>query len=562
MDIQKLLRATPAVNSQKLPPVEAPAQRIPAAGSVDTGDVFAWCLAQHEAHHGGFPAQGGRNAWLAGFALFCNERGAKADDVEAHALTYWQAEDFPASEIQATVRGIYRRHAAQHGSRPYTPPTLRAIGSEARSTSPVSHRAPPAPLPSAVYAHLPAFLQQCCAPFPTPHERDVMLLGTLAVLSGCFPTVSGLYDGHPVGLNLFTFIVAPAASGKGALTWARQLAWPWHEALTTQSKRAQAEHADELAAWQASRKQSKGATPTPAPVPPPYKQLYLPANTTASMLMRALADNEGQGIICETEADTLSGALGADFGNFSDLLRKAFHHESVSLMRKTDREHIDLAHPALSIALTGTPAQLPRLIPTAEDGLFSRFLFYTVHRPAVWRDVSPAGGRGNLAQHYAPFAQQLTRMIEATAGQALTVALSPEGWTQLNTAGAEGLAAAVEESGEGGASTALRLGLIAFRLAGVLTLLRCFDNGEQPAGTLTADEADVTAALGIVQGCRAHALALLATMPQPGGAGSGRFAAKAAQEARAKDLHAQGLSVRAIAEQIGVSKSTVDRWIE
>ena len=97
--------------------------------------------------------------------------------------------------------------------------------------------------------------------------------------------------------------------------------------------------------------------------------MALPSNTTAAALQTALAENDGRGIMCETETDTLSGALGADFGNFSDVLRKAFHHEPVSLLRKTDRQHLDLERPALSIALTGTPGQLPRLMPTAEDGL-------------------------------------------------------------------------------------------------------------------------------------------------------------------------------------------------
>ncbi|GAA4054416.1 hypothetical protein GCM10022409_46850 [Hymenobacter glaciei] len=51
-----------------------------------------------------------------------------------------------------------------------------------------------------------------------------MLLGTLAVLSGCFPAVGGTYNKRRFGLNLFAFIIAPAASGKGTLAWARRLA--------------------------------------------------------------------------------------------------------------------------------------------------------------------------------------------------------------------------------------------------------------------------------------------------------------------------------------------------
>jgi predicted transposase YdaD len=59
---------------------------------------------------------------------------------------------------------------------------------------------------------------------------------------------------------------------------------------------------------------------------------------------------------------------------------------------------------------------------------------------------------------------------------------------------------------------------------------------------------------------RAHALAVLAMLPTPGGT-AGRYAAKAGQEARAHELHALGLSVREIAQQVGVHFTTVARWL-
>jgi hypothetical protein len=68
--------------------------------------------------------------------------------------------------------------------------------------------------PPEVYQELPDFLQRACAPFEG-RGKDVMLLGTLGMTSGCFPGVGGTYDQRWTGLNLFTFISAPAASGKG-----------------------------------------------------------------------------------------------------------------------------------------------------------------------------------------------------------------------------------------------------------------------------------------------------------------------------------------------------------
>jgi hypothetical protein len=92
-------------------------------------------------------------------------------------------------------------------------------------------------------------------------------------------------------------------------------------------------------------------------------------------MIEHLQNNDGQGIICETEADTMSGAKKQDWGDYSPALRAAFHHEKITLTRKTNNEYIEINEPRLAVALSGTPAhKAPKLIASAEDGLFSRFL--------------------------------------------------------------------------------------------------------------------------------------------------------------------------------------------
>lgn len=58
----------------------------------------------------------------------------------------------------------------------------------------------------------------------------------------------------------------------------------------------------------------------------------------------------------------------------------------MSYNRRTDREYREVGRTFLSVVLSGTPAQVAPLIPSAENGLFSRELFY--YMPAVheWRD--------------------------------------------------------------------------------------------------------------------------------------------------------------------------------
>ena len=528
-------------------------------------EVLAWCLDTFSS--GPFPTVGRRNAWLTQLGYFCNERGVPLTDLESHCVSNYAAPDFDPREIAQTLHGIYSREAAAHGSKSYTPANNKAAFSAFAAYSGQKEKRPAGPVPPTfppvVYDALPDYLRRCCAPFDG-HERAVMLLGTLAVLSGCFPGVGGTYNKRRHWLNLFVFIIAPAASGKGTLGWARKLAQHWHKRLTDASKAARAEHDAALADYKNAGKAKVSLTPPPD-APPAYKLLYLPGNTTAAALATALAENDGRGTMCETETDTLSGALGADFGNFSDVLRKAFHHEPVSLLRKTDRQHLDLERPALSIALTGTPGQLPRLMPTAEDGLVSRFLFYTFEQTAVWQDVGPSAGPA-LDPYFDALGWELSRMIETvpapdeTGVYPVEITLTPADWQRLNIAGAAGLDEAAQTGGAAN-SQAFRLGLIAWRIAGLLTVLRCFENGQAPAGRLVADPADVGTALAIMDTARAHALAVLATLPNPNATGGGKYAAKAAQNKRVNELNTLGLSVREIAEQVGIHFSTVSRWL-
>lgn len=555
MGINAFLAATPP----KVLVHDAPTNSL--NGTETATEALAWCLTTFSG--GSFPSQGGRNNWLAKLALYCNERGVPFEEIESHALSSYAVPDFDAREISQTLRGIYTREKGDFGIKPYIAAKSQTDSDtySVQTNSKSSKQLPPT-FPSSVYDALPDYLRRCCAPFDG-HEQAVMLLGTLAVLSGCFPAVGGTYNKRRFGLNLFAFIIAPAASGKGTLAWARRLAWPYHKSLTDASRAARLDYDAEVAAYKSAGK-AKASLSSPPELPPPYKLLFLPGNTSAAALLTALSENDGRAIMCETEADTLTGALGADFGNFSDVLRKAFQHEPISLLRKTDRQHLDLARPSLSIALTGTPGQLPRLMPSAEDGLVSRFLFYIYEQTPTWQNVGPSAGPA-LDPYFDALAGELTCMItnmptsDDSGNYPVEITLTTADWQRLNDAGAAGLSDATAIGGGAGASTAFRLGLIAFRVAGLLTVLRAFETGVVPAGRLECTPEDVGTALAIMDTARAHALAVLATLPGPNG--NSKFASKAAKEKLVQELHEQGLSYRDIAEQTGVPFRTVGNWL-
>ena len=102
----------------------------------------------------------------------------------------------------------------------------------------------------------------------------------------------------------------------------------------------------------------------------------------------------------ETEGDTLANTFGSDYGNYSDGFRKAFHHETISYIRRKDREYVNIKHPKLSTLLTGTPRQILNLISDAENGLFSRFAFYYLDTKLVWNNVFANSGNETLEDYF------------------------------------------------------------------------------------------------------------------------------------------------------------------
>ena len=112
----------------------------------------------------------------------------------------------------------------------------------------------------------------------------------------------------------------------------------------------------------------------------------LPANSSSTGVYELLNNNNGEGIIFETEGDTMSQMFKQDFGNYSDGLRKASHHESITFFRRKDSELVNIIEPRLSVLLAGTPEQTLNLIPSVENGLASRFLYYNYQPKSNWVD--------------------------------------------------------------------------------------------------------------------------------------------------------------------------------
>lgn len=250
------------------------------------------------------------------------------------------------------------------------------------------------------------------------------------------------------------------------------------------------------------------------PEEPPYKVLYIPANNSSARVIQHLKEGDQQGIFCETEADSMGNVMKQDWGGYSDLLRKAFHHEPISYSRKTNKEYVEINKPCLSVALAGTPGQVVNLIKSSEDGLFSRFLFYTFKSENSWIRASETSNGVNLTKHFDDLSDMVLNFVEFLNYQnEIYVRLTEEQWNKLNEFGENSLITLSCFFSEDLGSTSKRLGLILLRLCMILTALRYFDSAETCTEFLCSD-LDFDIALQIVKVYEQHAVYMFNELPK------------------------------------------------
>ena len=197
---------------------------------------------------------------------------------------------------------------------------------------------------------LPKLLEQALSVAPEGEVRDMLLLSLLTNCAYALPAMRMLHGRphHAYSPELLTMVVAPAASGKGVMNYGRLLL----QAI-----------------------EGKGG-----------KKVYIPANSSASALIKVMDEYDGRGIVFATEMDTLTQTLRAAYGHFGDIVRCIFEHETVSQLRRQNNEFIEIREPRIAMLLSGTPNQVSPLLRNRENGLMSRFACYVVNNRVGFND--------------------------------------------------------------------------------------------------------------------------------------------------------------------------------
>ena len=361
-----------------------------------------------------------------------------------------------------------------------------------------------------LYDTLPEFLKKVVEPSSSNEERDIMLLGTLTAFSACFPNLYGIYDQSKVYSNLFLFVTAPASAGKGKLNQVKQLVTPIHKLHREQAMTLKEKFDSETAAYNMKKGKNNDLE---KPIKPPERMLFIPANNSVTGVYQLLGDNEGRGLMFETEGDTLAQAFKSDYGNYSDGFRKAFHHETISYYRRTDREYVDIERPCLSTVLSGTPKQIATLVPNAENGLFSRFMFYYMNIKPVWKDVFAKHDSIGLEEHYEHLGKEFLNLYKTLKNNPpIEVILSRRQEEKFNAFFADLQTKYINLQPEEYIATVRRLGLVAFRMAMLFTALRIMEDGDVNQ-TKECEDVDFDNALAMVKVLVKHSSKVFNDLP-------------------------------------------------
>lgn len=320
----------------------------------------------------------------------------------------------------------------------------------------------------------PKFLQQVVDCGESTAQRDILLLGAITVFGATINKLMSFVYGRKINHPcLQTFVIAPPASGKGVLTWVRHLAEPVHEALMTSYYEKMKTYRQEKAHWDVLGKEKAN---TPEPEQPLMKMFLIAGNNSGSGIQENLMDANGTGLICETEADTVSTAIGADYGQWSETLRKSFDHDRLSFNRRTNHEYRECNKSYLSVLLSGTPAQVKPLIPSAENGLFSRQLFY--YMPAINEWINQFDlTDSDYDQRFTEWGNRWKKWLDALNASisGIHLKLSGDQKEEFNTHLAQVFCRAGLAHGEHMKSTVARIAVNICRIMSVVALLRSLD---------------------------------------------------------------------------------------
>ena len=406
----------------------------------------------------------------------------------------------------AEQQGVKLPHQERHISHNQAQIPTNATSDKNVAVSFVESQAEDRTLPlldPSVYTNLPSILRKAVDTMHIRQEKDLVLIGSIVTLSSVLLPFRTIFHGRTIFPNMFLFVPGPAGSGKGRLDFCYRLVRPIHNDKRELWQLQQEEYKQELDRYRALSKKEKANTTSP--VKPPITLLRVPANCSATSFAEAMADN-GNMLMFETEGDTVVNTFKSDYGNYSDNFRKAFAHEEFGYLRRgNDSEEKEVHNPRLSVVLSGTPEQVKSLIPNAENGLLSRFIFYTLSATDEWLDgFSGYDTENPLEKVFDDLGAEVERYYQHLKGiQEVWFTLSFVQQQKFNDYFAEEKQRMKELNGDLYNASTHRLSWALLRISMILSALRCMDTGKVPE-KIECSDTDFDTALSIIMTISQH----------------------------------------------------------
>ena len=439
-----------------------------------------------------------------------------AEDIRQRITAGYQFIDSLPQKTEIPGEGSNRVHF------PYDPAEPPDAGSEEEDLLEKNNelRAQSPYIPDSAYSGLPQFLKDCVQYASDPRERDITLLGSLNCCSALFPGVSFFYKNALYSSHFYHALVANAAAGKGVVAFILSLLNATQEYYDRQRRDQKKAFEKAQMAWEAEVHQALREHRSPdsdkKPEEPKAKYLKTSSTTSKSRLLEQLATNGELGChMSSTEINTLISSLAQDYGKYEDILCKAAHHEEISQSYKIDGDPIVVPRPHLALIMSGTPEQFTGFFRSHENGLYSRFLIYTRQLNPHWETCAPGEGRVDLREHFHTLGKKLFEMHKLLLDSPTLVTFTPGQWERHTQQFGVWLKSALVEGKEFPTSIVFRHGLLAMRLASILTIFRKWDDYRY-AKEYCCTDADFDTAMQIIATVIEHSLLLGTSLPDTG----------------------------------------------
>ena len=439
-----------------------------------------------------------------------------AEDIRQRITAGYQFIDSLPQKTEIPGEGSNRVHF------PYDPAEPPDAGSEEEDLLEKNNelRAQSPYIPDSAYSGLPQFLKDCVQYASDPRERDITLLGSLNCCSALFPGVSFFYKNALYSSHFYHALVANAAAGKGVVAFILSLLDATQEYYDRQRRDQKKAFEKAQMAWEAEVHQALREHRSPdsdkKPEEPKAKYLKTSSTTSKSRLLEQLATNGKLGChMSSTEINTLISSLAQDYGKYEDILCKAAHHEEISQSYKIDGDPIVVPRPHLALIMSGTPEQFTGFFRSHENGLYSRFLIYTRQLNPHWETCAPGEGRVDLREHFHTLGKKLFEMHKLLLESPTLVTFTPGQWERHTQQFGVWLKSALVEGKEFPTSIVFRHGLLAMRLASILTIFRKWDDYRY-AKEYCCTDADFDTAMQIIATVIEHSLLLGTSLPDTG----------------------------------------------